>query len=723
MEGVAGAVMEGDSIAGAVDRPSRSEIENAATARLESQRASASTSDPAERVSGEESKASDDAHDSEPPTNSESAAPAKSGAGANGKNGRASSLPALPPRASASPDKSAGSQPAGKREADSAEGQGPMISDKAAPSSLPPPRRSLVDAIGKTLDGRYRVEERLGVGGVGAVYLGTQLALGRQVAIKLLHEGLDPSFRTRFQREAKALASLRHPNVVSVTDYGVTDDMPYLVMEMLEGETLGDRLLRGPLLPDHVLEVTRQLLGALGFVHEHGLVHRDLKPGNLFIELTPDGDERIKLLDFGLAKFIADPGTDGQTVTRAGHVVGTPAYMAPEQIAGDAVDARTDIYAVGVLLFQTLTGKVPFEGEPMDQLKGHLVAPVPSLEVTRPGLYPRRELTAFVMRALEKPRDKRFQSALEMLDALEAIPQPWLLDEPLVDDHGAKDGSSDQTLVHKGSAARHKKAQGKSSFTLRAVWILALCLLGLAGLNHFRSGQSAGESDKREAADKAQAPAAAAPAQAVDKDMVIGLAETQKPIAKAPEEPAAAQTAEPAAPAAIAEAPAAQAAAPIAPAATPAAPATAATPGGRNPWAREVPGALRAIRKAVMDGSPGNDRMIAVMRKYNRSTTNDARGHLLLAHMYLNRGWREDALNQYQNVYQVDPSARGAIKMLSDLLALVAYNKTSRDAARFVREVYGTGALREIDRAISAYARDPAAVARLKALRASLGGA
>jgi eukaryotic-like serine/threonine-protein kinase len=624
----------------------------------------------------------------------------------------------------------------------------------------------MADAVGRTLDGRYRIEERLGMGGVGAVYLGTQLALGRSVAIKLLHEGLDPSFRTRFEREAKALAALRHPNIVSVTDYGVDDVTPYLVMEKLEGETLGERLSRGPLLPEHVLELTRQLLRALGFVHEQGLVHRDLKPGNLFLELTPDGDERLKLLDFGLAKFVQEPGIEGQTVTRAGHVVGTPAYMAPEQIAGDAVDARSDIYAVGVLLFQMLSGKVPFEGEPMEQLKGHLVAPVPPLVIAQTELKPRLELSALVVRALEKRRDARFDSALDMLTSLDAVPQPWLVDSALVD--GGEDDSkaAAKTVLHKGAQKRHaaaQKAQKQSARPGRGRLLLVLLLgaLALLAVQHLRTpapeppavvGQDptavpAGPNDESPAAEEERAGGDPG------MDMVIALREAARDPESAADTPAEEATAG-AATAGTATAGAAavggtgavqdpnavpatdpaaasaegestihdqQAAAELAarPALPPGPPA-----GWRNPWTRDTPAALRNIRKAVMDGERGNDRMITILRKYNRGAADkDPRGHLLLARMYLNRGWREDALNQYTIAFHIDPSSRGAPKMLSDVLTLVAYGKTYRDASRFIREAYGPEAVREIDRALVAYKQDPAAVARLKALRATLGGA
>jgi eukaryotic-like serine/threonine-protein kinase len=203
-------------------------------------------------------------------------------------------------------------------------------------------------AIGRALDGRYRLEAEIGVGGLGAVYRATHEKLDKSVAIKLLHQhcGTSELLRGRFEREAKALATLDHPNIVSVTDFGIAEDTPYLVMELLEGETLAERLDRGPLAGTEAPKLIKELLAALRFVHERGLVHRDMKPSNVFLQRLPSGGERVKILDFGLAKFMGpDPAPEKSepTLTRAGAVVGTPAYMSPEQAAGDSADARSDV--------------------------------------------------------------------------------------------------------------------------------------------------------------------------------------------------------------------------------------------------------------------------------------------------------------------------------------------------------------------------------------------
>ena len=560
------------------------------------------------------------------------------------------------------------------------------LSEQASVAPPPPPAAI---APGFTLDGRYRIDARLGVGGVGAVYTGTQLALGRKVAIKLLHEGLDQSFRARFEREARALATLRHPNVVSVTDFGVDGQIPYLVMELLEGETLADRVRRGRLLPEHTLELSRQLLRALAFVHEQGLVHRDLKPGNLFLELTVEGEERLKLLDFGLAKFVGGPQGETETVTRAGHVVGTPAYMAPEQIAGDAIDARSDLYAAGVLLFQMLTGRVPFTGAPMEQLRSHLIAEVPSLRESLPAeLAPRPELMRLIERAMCKKRDERFGDALEMLAALEAVPQPWLI-------HVGLSAESIVPVAAEGSTlAPPRRAKRQSTDRRGVLWIAAAVLaLGVLVLV-LRGG---GDQATMAGAGAGAVAAPAKPAQA--KPPVAGVA--QAPAVQVP------------------------AVAPVPIVATlvqagSAAPLPSGKPLARNPWTKDTPTELRIIRKKVNAGDRGDEQMIATLRKYNQSTELDARGHLLLARMYLNRGWREDAIKQFELAWQVDPSARGAPMMLGDVLGLVTDPKTSRDASYLMRDAYGREALPALDAQLMMPWTDPAANARLRALRAAL---
>jgi len=282
--------------------------------------------------------------------------------------------------------------------------------------------------IGTELEGRYRIEAELGAGGVGSVYRGLHLKLGRTVAIKVLKPeyGASAELRQRFEREARALATLSHPNIVTVMDSGVAGDMPYLVMELLQGETLADRIKSGPLEPDEAFRIAGDLVTALGFVHEHGLVHRDVKPGNVFLQNAGTGPPLVRLLDFGLAKFVA-PDAGGRAITRAGQVFGTPTYMAPEQVAGQDADVRADVYAVGIILFEMLAGKAPFRGNLTEVMRQHLMEDLPLLESVNPERAASPELAALLKRATEKTRGERFPNARALGDALAALPEPKVL--------------------------------------------------------------------------------------------------------------------------------------------------------------------------------------------------------------------------------------------------------------------------------------------------------
>ena len=278
------------------------------------------------------------------------------------------------------------------------------------------------DLIGHCIDERYLLEAVIGVGGLGSVYRATHQKLQRPVAVKLLHEtfGQSQIQRGRFAREAKALAALQHPNIVAVLDYGVSEARPYLVMELLEGETLSQRLHEGPLPIETALQTVQQLLEALSFMHRARLVHRDVKPSNVFLIRTPDGHERVKVLDFGLAKFTATPMmvNSDPTLTRDGAILGTPAYMSPEQATGEIVDARSDVYAVGVILFRMLSGRLPFEGDAIQQVRSHLIAPVPPLNRPYPDPELDIALEALIGRAMAKRREDRFSDAGQMLRTL-----------------------------------------------------------------------------------------------------------------------------------------------------------------------------------------------------------------------------------------------------------------------------------------------------------------
>ncbi|HEU4405898.1 MAG TPA: protein kinase [Polyangiaceae bacterium] len=282
--------------------------------------------------------------------------------------------------------------------------------------------------IGRTLPGGYVLLELIGVGGMGRVYRAEQQALGRTVAVKVIHAHLldDESASARFITEARAASRLNHPNSVGVIDFGKSDDgQLYLVMEFLRGRDLGVvAQTEGPLPFRRIVDVLRQTLAALGEAHELGIIHRDVKPENIILERVRGGGDFVKVVDFGLAKLLV--GARREALTLPGIVCGTPDYMAPEQGRGENIDPRADLYALGVVLFALLTGRLPFEAESPTQLVlMHMSTPPPDPRRVAPGRNVPASLAEACLRALAKSPEGRYQSADEfssaLAEALEAV--------------------------------------------------------------------------------------------------------------------------------------------------------------------------------------------------------------------------------------------------------------------------------------------------------------
>ena len=272
--------------------------------------------------------------------------------------------------------------------------------------------------------GKYRLEGQLATGGMGSVWVARHIDLGVPVAIKFMGSEVAESEegRIRFEREAKAAALLQSPNVVNVQDYGVDEGLAYIVMELLVGEDLCDRIHRLGRLPlEDMLPILVQTSKALRRAQDLGIVHRDIKPQNLFIAETDDGEETVKILDFGIAK------ETGPTLlakgTNTGQIIGSPHYMSPEAVRGARdIDHRSDLWSLGVIVFEAITGRLPFDSEIVGDVMGMILAdPLPKATEVAPDLP--LEIDAFFDKALARDRTQRFQSAREMTQAFAAIVQ------------------------------------------------------------------------------------------------------------------------------------------------------------------------------------------------------------------------------------------------------------------------------------------------------------
>ncbi len=287
---------------------------------------------------------------------------------------------------------------------------------EAAVSAVDGPGDSGVDPlIGRVINGRFEVISRLGAGGMGIVYRARQVGMDRIVAIKTLlkDRATDDKVVQRFKNEARAVSRLNHPNTIRIYDFGQMEDGTlYFAMELLEGRSL-DRAIRqdGPFAARRTLHVMAQMADSLAEAHSKGIVHRDLKPENVYLSQVGDDPDFVKVLDFGVARMREQDSSQG-TMTQAGVIFGTPRYMAPEQARTMAVDARADIYALGIIWYELLTGRTPFDADsPLAILMKHIQDHVPPMAVARPDVSVPAEVEAMVMKCLEKSPDRRFQTA------------------------------------------------------------------------------------------------------------------------------------------------------------------------------------------------------------------------------------------------------------------------------------------------------------------------
>jgi len=304
----------------------------------------------------------------------------------------------------------------------------PVAASPHHPTSYLPPQADPL--VGATLAGRYHIIKKLGEGGMGAVYLATHNLLEKQVALKVLHGEFarKPDLVERFMQEAKAASRIRHENVIDISDFGTTPEgMVFFAMELLKGHDLHEEVARarlaGQLLPwNRSKRIFLQICAALSAAHSHGIIHRDLKPENVYLVEFLGEPDFVKLLDFGIAK-LTEVDEGGRKLTKTGMLFGTPEYMSPEQARGEAVDHRVDVYAMGCILFQLVTGRVPFEADNfMGVLSLHLTEQPPSIP---PEVFDRigapRELAAVIDRALLKDKNQRWNTIDDLANAVRIV--------------------------------------------------------------------------------------------------------------------------------------------------------------------------------------------------------------------------------------------------------------------------------------------------------------
>jgi serine/threonine protein kinase len=560
--------------------------------------------------------------------------------------------------------------------------------------------------LGQTIDGRYRVEALLGEGGLGMVYRATHVGIDRPVAVKVLLPDLLPNkdLRQRFDREVKTLSRLSHPHIVTLTDSGVLDSgVGYLVMELLEGETLEDRIRKeGALAPDRAITIARQILLAVAEAHGKSVLHRDIKPANVFLTPLADGGAHVKLLDFGLAKVrndvVSDPGAY-PTLTADGTIVGTPTYMAPEQAGGSTVDATTDVYAIGIVLFEMLAGKPPFTGESkLEIIRAHLASTPPDLSDVLPSLRPTPELRALIAKALAKDRADRYASARDMLAALDALPSPAATQvagarPSAVDRSGANISGTEATISLKSSelatvdsmpspkpnaatnaappkAAAPRPAAPKtvrrrnSRLAILALAAVALPAFAFAVWSLWPAGETDGQTDPDASGDPSSDDTGETPIATSDAGVAPSAAE--------------------------------------------------------SPFERPLPTELREARRRIFRGRRLSDEQIRELAVYQRQHPDDPRPALLLARHHRFGNDLGASVRQYRAAIRIDPSSTAFPPMLPDLVRAASEATTTRAASQTIVNELGRAALPEVERTLARRDLDAGARRRLERLQRRL---
>lgn len=525
--------------------------------------------------------------------------------------------------------------------------------------------------LGEVFDGRYRIDALLGEGGIGTVYEAEHLALGRKVALKVLlpeHEGT-LSLRKRFEREAKALSALNHPHIVAITDVGVANDTPYLVMELLEGSTLAKRMEEAAVEPARAIAMTRQILDAMAYAHERDIAHRDLKPQNVFVRRLGDGTDHVTVLDFGLVRFLDEEGRAGTQLTRQGALLGTPAYMAPEQAAGGAVDARADVYAAGLILYELLAGRRPFTTRNASELRrAHIIEPPPRLHEADPRLEVVEELEDLVARALAKDPSDRFANAVEMLAAIDELPETTARRVSPHAKRGANelptpDPTADTVAAAPGARVAPPPVEAPRLGRRRLGVVVAIAAVGFIALGGIVAAIAMSMFEGAEPTTEERAPGTVPPPL---PELVPGAV--------------------------------------VAPPADPLA---------------DLPSELAPIHAKIAAGRPLSRAEIGSLRRYGREHASDPRAQLLLGRHFTSVRSLSWAIPEYEEACRRDPNARRWAPMLEDLLEMAVSGSLHERATRLIVDSYGEEAVPVVEAQLAVVRRREES-RRLEALLARL---
>jgi serine/threonine-protein kinase len=567
----------------------------------------------------------------------------------------------------------------------------------------------------RSFAGRYELDERLGTTVVGDTYRASHTEQQqRVVVIKVFHDdvGADPLRQGRFEWEMATLAGLAHPNTPAVLEFGVHEGRRYLVREWLEGETLAQRSAQGPLALEAIMTIARQLLAAMAAVHAAKLLHRNLRPSNVFLERRKQGRERIKLLDFVPAQRAALEPVDAPK-----------SFTPPEQRAGELWDARSDVFAIGAMLASMLEQAGVWTAEP-----------------TEPSA-----LQRWVTRATSERREDRFADAAEMLrELIDRLPQnlrvaaeqpaaPKRVPLPLPSPDAnppARPRFHAQPIAAPVSAVVQMTPPSPTptrrvSTSLPEASPIALQGSGEPGETHLTAATAVGAfvvaaivifsmpgaSERASRVPEQASVRTAAPAAPRAPTETKHEAATASPPAPIPISVTQVAVAQPSA--------APELAAPNVTAAAGTQPPAASTRVSRDPWSDGVPKELEPSRALAANGDRGNERTMNLLHAYNVAHPNDVRGVLLLGRFYFNRFWRSDGIGQYASALQRDPTARGAPEILPALLEVVAGGKGAEAAAALIEKVYGPAAVPAIDQALERV-KKPSEVQRLSELSARL---